>query len=276
MKFFAIACACLATFSLAWAQPQCKCPAGWEQAGNVRNYEPDNLFDYMDGNAEGYLVYNFVGMTGVTCKKDDTTVLIDVFEMADPEYAYGIFTANRDPREPIEKIGMGGQVLSRRATFAKGKYYIEIAANPAGDHKATLTTFMDTINKSFAGQTERPDILNWFPQDGLVADSARLVPVSVLGLPFLETGYIAKYDIGRAFIVREASVEAAKQVMAKFKQRVGENSPVPVADEGFTATDRYLDGLCVFRKGQYVGGVANLKGGQDGLPLAKQLAAALK
>ena len=54
------------------------------------------------------------------------TLTIDVSEMSDADSAYGIFAANRDPSLPIAKIGMGGQVQPQSASFAKGKYYVEI------------------------------------------------------------------------------------------------------------------------------------------------------
>ena len=108
---------------------------GWTQQGPARSFEPDNLFDYMDGNAEAYLVYRFVGMKGITCQSGDDTLNIDISEMENPEFAYGMFTATRDPRLPIEKIGMSGQVTPRKGFFVKDKYYVEISANPEKDHQ---------------------------------------------------------------------------------------------------------------------------------------------
>ena len=50
---------------------------GWAQAGAARTYTADNLFEYMDGNAEGYVLYNFREMHGVTCKKGDVTFVVE-------------------------------------------------------------------------------------------------------------------------------------------------------------------------------------------------------
>ncbi len=33
-----------------------------------RYYTADNLYEYMDGNSEGYFSYNFQNMHGITCK----------------------------------------------------------------------------------------------------------------------------------------------------------------------------------------------------------------
>ncbi len=255
---------------------ECAMVPGWQQHGPARSYEPDNLFEYMDGNAEGYLIYQFVAMKGITCKSGGDTIIIDVSEMADAEFAYGIFSANRDTRQPLQRIGMGGQILPRSAIFAKDKYYVELKADPDKDHSAALRAFVAGIEKRIGGRSTPPDAIEWFPKEHLVPDSVRLVPESVLGLRMLKRGYVGQYDYGKGFLVQEASPDAAAQVMAKLKQRVGQTSPAEIADEGFVATDKYLNGMCVFRKGRYIGGFANLKPDRDGKAEATRLAASVK
>src|SRR5271165_3105612 len=78
--------------------PKCDLVAGWTQQGSARAYEASNLFEYMDGNAEGYLLYGFVAMHGVTCVNGGDSILIDISEFADADSAYGMFSANRDAR----------------------------------------------------------------------------------------------------------------------------------------------------------------------------------
>ncbi len=249
----------------------CGLVPGWERAGTKRTYSADNLYEYMDGNAEGYLLYGFVRMQGITCKSGDKTLVIDVSEMESPDLAYGMFSANRDPNHTIDEIGMGGQVQPRRASFAKGKYYAEIAASPEGDHTAALQAFVSQIESRLEGRSTPPDALNWFPAEKLV--SARLVPESVLGLRQLKRGYVGKYDVGQAFIVMEASPESAAAVMTKLRTRFTESTPAQIADEGFQVKTQYLEGVCIFRKGRYVAGYANLPDVNEAVSRATNLAA---
>ena len=246
---------------------------GWKQSGPVRTFIADNLFEYMDGNAEGYLIYGFVRMTGITCKSGENTLIIDISEMADTDAAYGIFTANRDPKEPIAPIGMGGQVLPRKATFAKGTYYAEISASPEGDHSTTLQGFATGMEKHIEGRSTPPDSLAWFPPEKLI--SARLIPESVLGLRALKRGYVAQYEEGKAFIVMEESADSASAVMKKLRARLGETAPASLADDAFQAKDQYLGGLCFFRKGRYLAGYSNLPDAQSAVALAAALVSRL-
>jgi len=266
----------LAAASAVWAQPQpvCNLVPGWQQKGPARSFTAENLFEYMNGNAEGYLIYGFQKMNGVTCTKGEDTFVFDVAEMADADSAYGIFTSNRDPQKPEEKLGMAGQIVPRRGTFVKGKYYVEIAADPEKDHTANLKAFLTAFEPKIEGSTSLPEALSWFPaekQTGL-----RLVPESVLGLRVLKRGYVGQYEYGKAFLVKEASAQSAGAVMERLRARFGETQPAAVGDEAIRISEKYLGRLCFFRKGQYLGGWANVAEPKDACTLAGELAAKIK
>lgn len=252
----------------------CHFASGWEQSEPQRQYVADNLFDYKDGAAEGYLIYGFVRMQGITCKSGGDTLAIDISEMNDADAAYGVFSANRDARQPVARIGMGGQVQKQSASFAKGKYYVEIvvnAADPDSDHTADLTAFVSGIEKRLEGRDTAPEALEWFPKGNLT--STRMVPESVLGLRLLKRGYVAKYAQGQAFIVQEATPESAAEVMKQLREHFGGTSTAKVGDEAFQAKVQYLDEICIFRKGRYLGGYANLPDPQEAATRSMQLAA---
>ena len=247
----------------------CHLVAGWEQSGTKRDFAADNLYEYMDGNAESYLLYGFVHMQGITCTSGQKKLVIDVSEMEDSDLAYGMFASNRDPNQSTARIAMGGQVQPRRASFAKGQYYVEIAASPDGDHTAALQAFVTKIEPLLEGRSAPPDALNWFPKENLA--SVRLVPESVLGLKQLKRGYVAKYAQGQAFVVIEASPESAAAVFKKLQARFPDATPTKLGDEAFSAKTQYLDDLCIFRKGRYLAGYANLINPQEALTRASAL-----
>jgi len=276
MKAASLLLTILLTAGMAHAQDylNCKFAPGWEQSGPRRQYAADNLFEYKDGGAEGYLIFGFVRMEGIDCKSGDNTLTIDVSEMGDADLAYGIFAANRDPNQPIAKIGMGGQVQRQSASFAKGKYYVEIvevAADPESDHTEEMEAFVTGMQKRIEGRETPPEALAWFPREGFT--SARLVPESVLGLRELKRGLVASYKQGQAFLVLEASPESATEVLKKLRERFAGASTALVGDEAFQAKAPYLDGICIFRKGRYLGGYANLPDSRQAASQAAQLAA---
>lgn len=276
MRAAGLALAVLMATGTAGAQDYLNChfAPGWEPSGAKRQYVADNLFEYKDGGAEGYLSFGFVRMQGITCVSGANTLDIDVSEMGDADSAYGMFAANLDSSLPVARIGMGGQVQKQSATFTKGKYYVElveVAANPDTDDSATLQAFVAKMLGYLEGREAPPAALDWFAKEDLA--STRMIPESVLGLRELKQGYVAKYKLGQAFIVQEASPEAAAAVLKSLRERFEGATPVKVGDEAFQAKVKYLDGICIFRKGKTIAGYANLPGPQDATALAAKLAA---
>ena len=276
MKGVTLLLAILASTGMASAQDYLNCgfAPGWEQTGPKRQYTPDSLYEYKDGAAEGYLLYGFVTMQGIDCKSGADTMSIDVSQMNDSDSAYGIFTANRDPNLADTKVGMGGQVHPQSAIFAKGKNYIEIAqvvANTYADNEAMLQALAVKMADRLEGSTTPPETLAWFPKEEQT--SAVLIPESVLGLKLLKRGYVARYKQGQAFIVKEPTPESAADAIKKLRARFEGAVDAKVADEAFMAKAQYLGGLCIFRKGSYIGGYANLPDAQSAVTLAAQLAA---
>ena len=145
------------------------------------------------------------------------------------------------------KIGAAGQIAPRRALFVKGKYYLEIAANPEGDHSAALREWTAALEKIVEGSVDPPAALSWFPKEK--QQSLRLVPESVLGIRALKRGYLGQYEFGKAFVVLEDSPESAAAVMQKLKTRFADATPAQIGDEALQVTDRYLGRVCMFRKG---------------------------
>lgn len=278
MKVGAAAAVLCAAAALAGEEPlpRCDVAPGWNQSGPRRSYTADNLYDYMDGNSEGYLIYGFQRMGGVTCQAGEVSFVVDLSEMADVESAWGLFASNRDPRVRTEVIGMAGQVVPQRGIFVKGNRFIEITASPAStDHAADIRTFLKGLDERMDGATTMPAQVGWFPAERLEAASIRLVPQSVLGLSVLKRGYVATYDFGRAFLVRQPSEESASQVMDGLRQRFGDIQPSDVAGDAFQAVDKYLGRLLVFRKGVYIGGFANLTDAAAGAKAAQAFASNL-
>jgi len=256
-------------------RPNCTAAPGFPQEGPLRTFNVETLFEYMNGNSEGYFLYGFKSMEGITCAKGDLKLIFDTSEFKDAESAYGMFTGNLDTREPVLNLAGGAQVTPRKAVFVKGKYYVEVAAEPEGDHAALLKDVIARFEKTFEGATAPPPQVAWFPAEGLMPGFPRLVPQSVLGLRMLKRGYLAQYGQGKAFVVTEASADEAKALFGQLKQRFTPNEALEAGEEAFSTQDRYLGRICIFRKGTHVGGWTNLKDGADPGSLAKALAAKL-
>jgi hypothetical protein len=91
-------------------------------------------------------------------------------------------------------------------------------------------------------------------------------------LKLLKRGYVAKYKQGQAFVVLEDTPESASEVFKKLREHFDGATPAQIGDEAFQAKAPYLDGICVFRKGRYLAGYANLPDAQQAAALSAKLA----
>jgi len=109
--------------ALAWADapapaPSCALVPGWAQSGPAAVMKRQSLRVH-GWQCRSYLIYGFRNMKGVTCRQGEISFVIDLSDMGDADGAYGIFSADRDPALPTDKIGMAGQVAPRRATSSR-------------------------------------------------------------------------------------------------------------------------------------------------------------
>jgi hypothetical protein len=260
--------------AVAQGTPDCHVVPGWEPSGTVRHYDSSNLFEYKDGGAEGYLIFGFVHMDSVDCTSGKNTLTIDVSEMSGSDEAYGIFAANLDTARTVAQIGMGGQVQEQGAIFAKGSFYIEIvetAADASRDDTSTIRAFATALEMRLQGTIAPPPQIRWFPPGNVVP--VRMVPESVLGLRELKRGYVTNYPKGQAFIVFDATPDAAALTLKSLRARFTGAVAAQLGDDGFQATAQYLNSVCIFRKGRIIAGFVNLPTTQEAAAQAAVLAA---
>ena len=153
--------------------------------------------------------------------------------------------------------------------FAKGKYYVEIAANPEGDFTAPLKQWAAALDKLAPGSTSPPAALGWFPTEK--QQTLKLAPESVLGLRILKRGWVAQYDYGKAFVVLEDTPDSAAAVMQSLRQRFGDTTTVKLGDDAFQSTDKYLGHMCFVRTSRYIAGYAITAEGMDPVKLSAAL-----
>jgi hypothetical protein len=92
---------------------------GWTRSGDVRFFGPGNLWEYINGAAEGYLSYNFqeVVTAEYSNPEKQSQSVIDVYRMEDPLNAFGIYTQELNPDSEFHKIGVEGYVGGTALNF---------------------------------------------------------------------------------------------------------------------------------------------------------------
>ncbi len=234
---------------------------GWKISGEPRVFVADNLWEYINGGAEGYLVYNF--KTVITAdyeSADGVQAVVDIYRMADQLCGFGIYSAERNSLAPRVDIGSEGYLTENALHFWQGPYYVKVTAFETGQGEQ-LEVLARAIAAGLDAPVGNPPQIAAFPEQGLRAGSERYMASDVLGHSELKNGFSADYELNGTefklvFILHDEVEQAAnsyqvyKQFMERYSQGVeehqGMDSPM------FTAQDSYYGKVVAMLSGRAV------------------------
>ena len=153
---------------------------GWRPAEADARYTPDTLYEYIDGAAELYRAFDFqrgISRRYVRPDQGDATVTVDVFELARPEDAFGLFAHGREgtPDEVlVPDVGQGAQASDGVFVFWKGREYVSILGYPETPPvRALVPQLARAIAAAITETGHEPALLDALPLPGRVEASVR-------------------------------------------------------------------------------------------------------
>jgi hypothetical protein len=146
--------------------------AGWERSGEAEVYVPEDLFDYMDGQAELFFVYNFEKLAVQEYQRgQEGPIIVEVYQVASPADAYGLFSfyATGQPMD----LGAGGAVEpGRLISFWQGRFYGRVFAYGEAEQES-LSALARQVAAGMPEGGALPELVARLPQENLVPGSAR-------------------------------------------------------------------------------------------------------
>jgi hypothetical protein len=241
---------------------------GWSIAEGPDEYDPDALWEYLNGGAPRYLSYGFRCLIHVRYQLGSDLlagVTLDVFDMGDELGAFGIYRAGL-PRgaERREWCAEGYRSGPVAAAWRDNIYIHAMADDDRPALAAMLDTLLTSVCERVTGDPPLLAILNPLPSEGRVARSERYVAKDLLGHAALPGGVLAAYKAegGEAYLffsdlgTDPAAGEAVAGLRAHYEKRGAIDSEVPsVGIGGFRFTDPGLGEGAVVRIGRFVAGV---------------------
>lgn len=241
-------------------------------------YQPDNLWEYIDGAAEQYLLYGFreVITAEYATGPDSNSVNVEIYRMESPTHAFGIYAAERSLEEQPVAIGVQGYQGTNVLNFYKGPYYVKMTSFASSDGlRASLVRMGKSISDKIQGEFKEPVLFQYFPLKNKVRWSERYIPNDFLGQGYLQNGYRCDYagDQGtyQIFLVPLESDTAAQAVLKKYRRFLesqgytmhqGDDKTVIAEKEGFNLA---------FAFRYYLGGVLNIKNLKQGLMVVETI-----
>jgi hypothetical protein len=156
--------------------------AGWKWDEKEMKYNSRTLFDYIDGAAELYLAYGFQNLTVRRFEKSNQPpITLELYEMASPEDAYGVFSFEQ--QDEAIGIGQGSEFGGGLLRFWKGKYFVSIYADGEGvEVESTILKTGRAAANSIRATGPEPKLIDFIPGKdlGLVDKSVRYLKSHVL------------------------------------------------------------------------------------------------
>lgn len=140
---------------------------GWKAIGSLSPYNTNTIFNYMNGAAELYLAFNFRELKTIRFEKPGKpSIIVEVYEMASPEDAYGVFTFER--QDPEVGIGQGSEFGGGLLRFWKGHTFVTIfGEEPDQDTEEAILILGRRIASSIIDSGNPPKILGYLPDKTL-------------------------------------------------------------------------------------------------------------
>jgi hypothetical protein len=249
--------------------------------GNAAFYKPDTLYEYIDGGADVYLLYDFKVLLHQVFKSGAAEITADVYDMGGPEDAFGIYSAERSPKYNYILVGAEGYHSKGVLNFFQDRYYVKLAGSGAGSD-ALLDQFARTLSTRIAGNRTLPPVLSKLPQLRRVRHSEQYIRKDPLGHGFLAPAYVVTYTSTpkeSKLLISVANDAASAKLrldqLAKHFKQSGECVPAPELGEGGIRGKSSFEGSVIARtQGRYV--LVLLNPAQDGPALLKSAAQSLR
>lgn len=243
-------------------------------------YKPDSLYQYIDGAADVYLLYDFRLLLHQNFKIGAAEVTADIYDMGKPEDAFGIYAAERSSRYKFLPIGIEGYSGKGVLNFVQDRYYLKLTAI-TGSGDGLLDPLSRTISQRIGGKKVPPALLLKLPATNRVPHSEQYVRKDPLGHAFLAPAYLTSYKWGgkEGKLVVSVGTDAAgaklrlQQLSKHFKQ-TGESNAAPELGEGGIRGKNSFEGTVIARtQGRYL--IALLNPPENGAAILKAAAQAL-
>lgn len=252
----------------------------WEEAPLF--YQPENLYEYINGSAELYLSYDFKRLITVSfINLDEETVVIDIYDMENPLNAFGVYSVYRSPESQIENIGTEAIVSDYHIRFYKDRYVVDLNASEITDaiqkamHKLAQA-LADKI-KSSGGKPKEVDLL---PTGNLIPKSCKYISNGLLGHKFLVRGLEGLYQLGehtaKGFIAISESQSNAKNAYQNLINYLEDSGRKPVnwpelGEAAFAGEMPYHQFGLVSQYERFILGVIDLPAAKDGVAIVKAM-----
>ena len=186
----------------------------WRLLEPARTFGPDNLYEEIDGEAELVLPYGMERLTVAILGRKGrpgSEIRLELFRMASPRDAFGIWSQYRYPDQEIVRIPPSEAIVSdTSADFFRGETFVRVRSKPGEGSRNDVVGISSEVVALLPGSGSPPEeakALDGVP--GRVPGSILYQKRAMLGYECLAPGFEAKFSTpslsGRCLLLPRAA-----------------------------------------------------------------------
>lgn len=232
----------------------------------IRSYDENSLWEYIDGDAEIYLIYEFREAASTYYTKDETELTIDLYRFVNPLHAYGLYSRLRPENGEIIRLGAEGFTSPMLLNFTKGEFVVRIFGyDESMETEMLMLNLAEKVEKLLPGEAAKPKEFAIFPDSGKITNTDDFYSELFLGQKFLTEVFSFDYQVGEdtvtLFMAHDSTGEKYLQ-WRDYAEKVKSKSDVPkdipfVTDYSFKMNDSYYGEIIVGLKNNKLVGMSN-------------------
>lgn len=234
----------------------------WKAENAPQPYKGEDLYLYIDGGAEIYHEYGFKQVLVQDYKSAaGKSLTLEIFEMANPECAFGIYTFKSSGTGKPIALGQDGQLEEYYLNFWKGNFLVTLTGFDSSPEVIPgLMLIAKSVDAKIRTQGRRPSLVEIFPKEWLPISRLKYIK-GVLALNNIHSFFArdvfrfkeavvggingGKFTI---FVFRYSSQEECRrrfqEVKAAFEKSVDHKNFRNIQPDFFTTTDG--QGMTIF------------------------------
>ena len=259
-------------------------PAGFEALSEITSYNPENLYEKINGKASLYIESGFeklFTLRFVSTSNESLWFELFVYDMAAVRNAFSVYSVQIRAEAGILPAFAYAYKTGNALFFVHGRYYIELVGSAeSGELFKAMTEVAQKIRSNLTVDDDtRIAELALFPQENLVAGSIKLYLANAFGFEGLTDTFTARYQIDdetiTAFISKRSDLQDAGAVAKSYYNFLIENGATVenTADKALKGkiVDFYDTTEIVFATGSFVAGIHEAENQQAAEKLAIRL-----
>ncbi len=255
----------------------------WQMAGRIRRFEPDNLYEKINGEAEKFLQQNFKQLHYLVLKstKDGSEIAIELFDHGDVTSSIGIFSGHAAAdtqivtEGPVSYFETGAGMIGRKDAF----FFRVAASNFNDDAKTKVRTLVNNFSALEGAAEDLPAAFLLLTEQLKIApENVSFAANDVFQFDFAQDFWFAQLDnddTGRAFVHQGTNVKALfDQLLMEFDFDYELLETLPSG--AVTMKHRFLNTyLAMHYRGEFLFGAENVTDVELLAPLMETLASGI-